>query len=184
MGLGQINSVYSLYITRIVGTWGGTIAPVFLSSLVQVTKDLFVRKANDPDPTFPITAVPGLANIRQIGDTTFIYDTLMTRADFFASLQCIGGGLGFFADSQLTTLDGMNNLVEVNYVPIYPSGPVINIGTPNAITTPAALAPLSRAANCGGPPPPLLPSILIAGCPNPIATWAALCTYIGSGACP
>jgi hypothetical protein len=184
MGLGQINSVYSLIITRVPSAWGGTIAPVFLSSLVQVTRDLFVRKGNDPDPTFPITAVPGLANIRQIANTTFVYDTLITRGDLFASLQCVGGGLGFFADSQLTTLDGMNNLVQVNYVPIYFSGPTINIATPNAITTPAALAPLSRAANCGGPPPGLLPSILIAGCPTPIATWDALCTYIASGACP
>lgn len=184
IGLGQINTVADLTISRIPGTWPGTIAPVFLTSLVHVTGSLYVQKSGGvTDEVIPITALPGLANVMQVGNLAIESDTLITRPDF-ANLQCVGGGIGFFRNPQQTTLVGMDKLIQVNYVPVYTTGSTVIIQRANAITTPAALAPLSTAANCGGAPPPLTPSISIPGCLYTIATWDALCTYIASGACP
>jgi hypothetical protein len=138
----------------------------------------------DPrEPHFPITALPGLANLRQVGGSILIDDTFITRSEF-TSLQCVGGSVTFNQNLRQTTLEGMDSLVEVNYVPKVTSGPTVVISSPNNITIPAALAPLSRAANCGGTEPDLRPSIVIAACAREIATWAALCSFIATGTCP
>jgi hypothetical protein len=166
-------------------TWG-PIAPVFLPSLVHIINDFSIERGNfrfPKEPHFPITAFPGLANLRQVGGSILIDDTFISRSEF-TSLQCLGGSVSFNQNVRQTSLEGMDRLIQVNYVPKVSSGPTVVISAPNNITTPAALAPLSRAANCGGTEPDLRPSIVIAVCAREIATWAALCSFIATGTCP
>jgi hypothetical protein len=186
MGLGQINSIGTLIVTRFVSDWGtNTITFGALSSLVQATGGIFTGRFSIAiDPPFPVTAFPGLANVRQVGGDVFEYGTLVTSPSW-TNLQCVGGAMGWFGVNTQTTLVGMDKLVQVNYVPTSTSGAVITIDGQSPIATGSALAPLATAANCGGVPPPLGVSILLpAVCTIRITTWAALCTFIATGACP
>ncbi len=184
MGLGKINSVGSLQITRFASDWGPqTVSVDFFSSLVQATGSIFIAKYFTVDPPFPLTAYPGLANVRQVGFDVFEDATLVTRPGW-ASLECVGGGLGWWGADNLTTLEDMNKLLQVNYLN-YVGFPVITIDGQSKIASRNALAPLSTAANCGGTPPLAEPKIEIpAVCTNTITTWDALCAFIATGACP
>jgi hypothetical protein len=185
MGLGNINSIYTLSITRFASDWdGGTITLDFLPSLVQATDSILITAWSDADPPFPVTASSGLANVRQVRGNIFEVNTLVTRPSW-ANLQCVGGELSWRNVDTQTTLEGMDKLLQVNYVPVYRSGEVITITGQSKIGSKEALAPLFTAANCGGVPPPLEPNIYIpAVCPNRIRTWDALCAFIATGACP
>jgi hypothetical protein len=186
VGLGSITSVGNLTVTRLAANWGGnTITLDFLTSLVQATGDVYIGILDTiNDPPFPVTAFPGLANLRQVGRDISTLRTLATSPSW-TGLQCVGGALGFFRDNRLTTLVGMDKLVQVNYVPTYTQGEdVITIDGEPLVSNKEVLAPLSRAAKCGGPPPSQSVAIFLPVCSNGIITWANLCDFISSGACP
>lgn len=181
LGLGKINSVGNLFVTALPATWTGTIAPLFLPSLVRVQGGLSVV-GTDASKVFPVTAVLGLNNVAQVGNTLAFQNTLIEGPDL-ASLRCVGGALAFIANPKQTTLRGLDSLVAVNYANVFPSGPVIVIKNLTMLGA-GALSPLARAASCGGMPAPLRPSISTPSCSNPIGTWPALCEFLTTTKCP
>ena len=73
LGLGNIIQVGSLVVTWEQGTWSGTIAPLFLPSVVSVIRGLSVT-SNSSVGGFPLTGFPGLNNIRQVGNSVEVQD--------------------------------------------------------------------------------------------------------------
>lgn len=184
LGLGSVTYVGQLYVVSPSNS-GGPIAPVFLPSLTTIGGDL--RILRDPAVTVSIVALPGLAAIRQIGKFALLGNfegasgPLFTDLTSLASLECVGEGFGLYQTPQVTTTAGLEKLSVVNYSGGILSGPLIVFIT-TGVATPAALAPLSLVANCIGGPA-FAVNIGVTGCPAPLSTTTALCTYISSGVC-
>lgn len=184
LGLGSMTYVGQLFV--ISPNTSVPIAPVFLPSLTVIGQSLQILR--DPTANTSIVALPGLAAVRQIGGYVLLGDytgkvagPLFTNLTSLAGLECVGLGFGVFQTPLVTSTAGMEKLSVVNYRGIIASGPLI-VFNDTALETPAALAPLSLVANCGGGLPfPV--NITVIGCPSRLESTKALCTYISSGVC-